>query len=54
MYNLCGSVVIRPKCYWFRLPILYDDFFFVYYFVRGTLYVHNLVSIVYEYGIDLF
>lgn len=47
MYNLCGSVVIRPKCYWFRLPILYDDFFFffVYYFVRGTLYVHNLVSI---------
>lgn len=54
MYNLCGSVVIRPKCYWFRLPILYDDFFFVYYFVRGTLYVHNLVSIVYEYGIDFF
>lgn len=29
-------------------------FFFVYYFVRGTLYVHNLVSIVYEYGIDFF
>lgn len=54
MYNLCGSVVIRPKRYWFRLPILYDDFFFVYYFVRGTLYVHNLVSIVYEYGIDFF
>lgn len=54
MYNLCGSVVIRPKRYWFRLPILYDDFFFVYYFVRGTLYVHNLVSIVNEYGIDFF
>lgn len=54
MYNLCGSVVIRPKRYWFRLPILYDDYFCVYYFVRGTLYVHNLVSIVYEYGIDFF
>lgn len=53
-YNLCGSLVIRPKCYWFRLPILYDDFFCVYYFVRGTLYVHNLVSIVCEYGIDFF
>lgn len=54
MYNLCGFVVIRFKRYWFRLFILYDDFFFVYYFVRGILYVYNLVFIVNEYGIDFF
>lgn len=45
VYILCDSVFIQPKCYWFCLSILYDDFLFVHYFVRGTVYVHYLVSV---------
>lgn len=56
MYNLCGSVVIRPKCYWFRLPILYDDFFWctilwevLYMYIIWYLLFMSMVLISFEF-----